>query len=104
MILEKVQALNGKLVCRRNTYEAGDPVIVTSKFSGERFEGTISSVTGDAVYIDLMEETNRKVRVYVSHLVTKRCTIQPGVKAMYSNSPNCRQRKVNRIKETGWVK
>ncbi|KAI9911076.1 hypothetical protein PsorP6_009126 [Peronosclerospora sorghi] len=53
----------------------GDEVHISMPLIHERYTGTISSITDEAIYIKL--ESGEKARIFLPHLELRRCVLKP---------------------------
>ncbi|KAI9906255.1 hypothetical protein PsorP6_003185 [Peronosclerospora sorghi] len=58
-----------------NLFEDGDEVHISMPLVHERYTGTISSITDEAIYIKL--ESGEKTRIFLPHLDRRRCELKP---------------------------
>ncbi|KAI9915655.1 hypothetical protein PsorP6_007513 [Peronosclerospora sorghi] len=64
-----------RLFCDNYVFEDGDEVHISMPLVDERYTGTISSITDEAIYIKL--ESGEKARIFLPHLERRRCVLKP---------------------------
>eukprot|EP00644_Phytophthora_capsici_P015100 jgi/Phyca11/555263/estExt2_Genewise1Plus.C_PHYCAscaffold_710122 len=68
-----------RLFCGEYIFEDGDEVQVSMPLLDEKYIGTISSITDDAIYIKLA--SGEKARIFLPHLERRRCELKPLLRA-----------------------
>ena len=70
-----VRIENGVLIVNDGRYHVGDRVEMTSEYTGETFNGTLTSMNSCEMYCRLMDGS--KARIYLKHLRNGRVRIVP---------------------------
>ena len=70
-----VRIENGVLIVNDGRYHVGDRVEMTSEYTGETFNGTLTSMNSSEMYCRLLDGS--KARIYLKHLRNGRVRITP---------------------------
>ncbi|KAI9916010.1 hypothetical protein PsorP6_007034 [Peronosclerospora sorghi] len=64
-----------RLFCGNHVFKDGDEVHISMPLVHDRYTGTFSSITDDAIYIKL--ESGEIARIFLPHLERRRCVLKP---------------------------
>jgi|TARA_B110000208_G_scaffold101734_1_gene126732 hypothetical protein len=70
-----VRIENGVLIVNDGRYHVGDRIEMTTEYTGEKFNGTVTSMNSCEMYCRLMDGS--KARIYLKHLRNGRVRISP---------------------------